>query len=136
MIDELSLRAWLRLSRLELSSRAAYALVKHFDDVQKIFNASEDELARVEYLTDKARAKVLGVIPAAIEKDLLTIEKLAINVVPITSPKYPAQLKNITPCCSFTDFKYVESWKLYRCGRQRPRSLTCCVLGYSQCHPR
>ncbi|MCE5313772.1 MAG: DNA-processing protein DprA [Armatimonadota bacterium] len=95
MIQEHELRAWLRLSRLELSPRAAVALIERFGGPEAVFEASEVELESVEHLTDKGRAKVFGPVPAAIERDLRLMEDKAITLIPITSGDYPAGLKQI-----------------------------------------
>lgn len=95
MMNESELRAWLRFSRLELSPRAAGALIERFGGPEAIFGASESELGSVERLTEKGRAKVLGPAPAAIERDLQTIEELGLRVLPITSNDYPQSLRLI-----------------------------------------
>ena len=59
-MDERELRYWIRLSRLELSARAAIALIEHFGGPEAVFEASESELALVEQLTEKGGLKVLG----------------------------------------------------------------------------
>ena len=94
-MDSSELRAWLRLSRLELSPKAAGALIEQFGTPEAVFEASESELAGVERLTDKAREKILGPVPAAIERDLQTIEETGLATIPITSQDYPHNLKEI-----------------------------------------
>ncbi|MHB9036410.1 MAG: DNA-processing protein DprA [Armatimonadota bacterium] len=114
MINELELRAWLRLSRLELSPRAAGALIERFGGPEGVFDASEAELKGVEQLTDKGLAKVLGPVPAAIERDLMLIDETAIAVIPVTSDEYPASLKQIydPPVVLYVNGHIVESDKL------------------------
>jgi len=107
-------RSWLRLSRLELSPRAAAALIERFGGPEGVFGASDAELQSVEQLTPKGRAKVLEPMPAAIERDLRLIEDLAVSLVPITSPSYPAKLKEIfdPPVLLYVRGAVVESDKL------------------------
>lgn len=94
-MDERELRSWLRLSRLELSPRAAGALLERFGGPEAVFEASECELKNVDHLTDKGRAKVLGPAPAAIDRDLHLLEEMGASLVPVTSADYPASLKDI-----------------------------------------
>lgn len=94
-MNELELRSWLRLSRLEISPRVAATLLERFGGPEAIFQASASELASVERVTDKALAKLLGPVPAAIDRDLRTIEEKGFGVVPLASPDYPACLKEI-----------------------------------------
>ena len=84
-MDERELRYWIRLSRLELSARAAIALIEHFGGPEAVFEASESELASVEQLTEKGRAKVLGPMPAAVERDLKVIDQMGVVVTPCNS---------------------------------------------------
>ncbi len=93
--DETELRAWLRLSRLELTARAANALIDRFGTPEAVFEASEEELSRVGELTDKGREKVLGPPAAAVDKDLAVLERLAATVVPVVSGLYPVMLSQI-----------------------------------------
>ncbi len=94
-MNEKELRSWLRLSRLEISPRVAAALIERFGGPEAVFQASESELTKIERVTDKALAKLLGPVPAAVDRDLRTIEEKGITVIPLSSPDYPACLKNI-----------------------------------------
>lgn len=94
-MNERELRSWLRLSRLEISPRAAAALLERFGGPEAVFAASESELKTVERLTEKGLAKVLGPVPAAIDKDIAAIERSGITVIPLPSPDYPSCLKDI-----------------------------------------
>ena len=94
-MNEQELRLWLRLSRLEIAPRATAALLERFGGPEAIFGASEAELKDVARLTDKGRAKILGPIPASIDRDLQTIDKMGLSVIPVLSPDYPQGLKDI-----------------------------------------
>lgn len=94
-MDERELRSWLRLSRLEISPRVAAALLERFGGPEAIFEASESELKAVERVTDKVLTKLLGPIPAAIDRDLSKIADSGMTVVPLVSPDYPACLRDI-----------------------------------------
>ena len=113
-MDEHELRAWLRLSRLELSPTAARALIERFGGPEAVFEASESELAAVECLTEKSRAKVLSPIPAAIERDLQLIEEMGVALILITSGDYPVNLKQIydPPVLLYSRGRLVESDKM------------------------
>lgn len=89
------LRAWLRLSRLELSPRAAGVLIEHFGSPEAVFAADESQLRQVEGLTEKARAKVLGPEPVAVERDLAALADKGVKLLPITDSDYPSRLKQI-----------------------------------------
>lgn len=93
--SERELRAWLRLSRIELPPRTAGALVDRFGSPEAIFDAPLAELKRVEGVTDKRAEQIASPPPAAIERDLKLVEEMGVSVVPITSPDYPANLRNI-----------------------------------------
>ncbi len=90
-----NIRAWLRLSRLELSPKAAGTLIERFGSPEAVFGASEAELRQVEGLTDRARSKVLAPEPAAVERDLGLLEQLGVSILPITDVSYPSRLKQI-----------------------------------------
>ncbi len=78
-----------------MSPRVAGALLERFGGPEAVFEASEAELRTVEKVTDKTITKLTAPVPAAIERDLRTIAEKAVKVIPITSPDYPACLKNI-----------------------------------------
>ena len=88
-------RAWLRLSRMELSPRAAGALIERFGSPEAVFAASEADLRQVESLTDKGRSKLLAPEPAAIERDLGLLETNGVSLLSITDADYPSRLKQI-----------------------------------------
>ncbi|OFX16494.1 MAG: DNA protecting protein DprA [Armatimonadetes bacterium RBG_16_58_9] len=104
----------MRLSRLEISPRAAGALVQRFGGPEAVFEASEAELATVEQLTDKGRDKVLGPTPAAIERDLRLVEELGVSILPLTSDNYPPGLKEIydPPVLLYVRGSIIESDKM------------------------
>lgn len=114
VVIENELRAWLRLSRLELSPRAANALIERFGGPEAVFGASEAELVTVEQLSEKGRAKLLGPVPAAIERDLRFMEEKGMTVTPITSSDYPKSLKDIfdPPILLYSYGQIIESDKL------------------------
>lgn len=111
---EQELRFWLRFSRLELSPRAAGALLEQFGNPEAVFAASEPELNSIEQLTEKGVAKILGPIPAAIERDLRLMEEKQVSVIPLTSEDYPASLKDIydPPVVLYVRGRILESDKL------------------------
>lgn len=113
-MNERELRSWLRLSRLELSPRAAAALLERFGSPEAVFDASEAELAGVEQLTDKGREKVLSPAPAAIERDLKLVEEKGVTLIPLASEDYPASLKEVfdPPVLLYARGRIVESDKL------------------------
>lgn len=113
-MDERELRSWLRLSRLEISPRVAAALLERFGGPEAVFEAAEAELLDIERLTDKGRAKLLGPIPAAIDRDLRLIDETGLAVIPITSPDYPPSLKDIydPPIVLYVAGRILESDKM------------------------
>lgn len=78
-----------------MSPRVAAALLERFGGPEAIFQASESELKSVERVTDKALAKLLGPIPAAVDRDLRTMAESGIKMIPIASSEYPVCLKEI-----------------------------------------
>lgn len=113
-MNERELRSWLRLSRLEISPKAAAALVKRFGGPEAVFGASECELRSVERLTDKGLAKILDPAPAAIDRDLRIIEQSGVTLMPLSSPDYPPCLKEIydPPIMLYVKGNILESDKL------------------------
>jgi DNA processing protein len=95
VLGETELRAWLRLSRLELTARAANALVDRFGSPEAVFEASEEQLTKVSELTDKGREKVLRPPSAAIDNDIGLLEKLEATIVPVNHHLYPVMLGQI-----------------------------------------
>ena len=85
----------MRLSRLELPPHTAGALLERFGNPEAIFGASEAELCTIERLSSKRREQVLSPAPAAVERDIRLAEELGVQVITITSPDYPSNLKNI-----------------------------------------
>jgi len=113
-MDEQELRLWLRLSRLELTARAGGALIERFGGPAAVFDASESELDSVETLTENGKEKVLGPVPAAIDRDIGLIQERGITLLPVTSPDYPACLKQIydPPVALYVRGRLLESDKL------------------------
>ena len=113
-MNEPELRAWLRLSRLELSPRAANALLERFGGPEAVFEAAESELEEVEVLTERGRSKVLGPAPAAVERDLKIVEEKGLVFTTVGSPDYPASLKAIfdPPVLLYSMGRLMESDKL------------------------
>jgi len=113
-MDTCELRSWLRLSRLEISPRAAAALLERFGSPEAVFEASETELRSVERLTEKGLAKALGPAPVAIEADLRAIEETGLTIIPLSSPDYPLCLKDIydPPVVLYVKGNILESDKM------------------------
>ncbi|MCE5199750.1 MAG: DNA-processing protein DprA [Armatimonadota bacterium] len=114
MIEERELRAWLRLSRMELPVRAAGALIERFGGPEAVFEASEAELESVEQLNSRGRERILGPVPAVVDRDLRLLDELGVTLLPITSDDYPASLKQIydPPVVLYCRGKIVEPDKL------------------------
>jgi len=85
--------------------------VEHFGCPEAVFDASESDLAAVEGLTQKLCEKVLGPVPAAIERDLKLVDEMKVTLVPITSDEYPVNLKHIydPPVVLYCRGRVVES---------------------------
>ena len=71
-------------------------LIKHFNSPEKIFNAPPNELSKVEGITTKAVASILRFKPnPEIDRELDLIVSKDINIITLSSPYYPENLKNI-----------------------------------------
>ena len=71
-------------------------LVEHFGSAEKILNANDRELRGVEGLNERARQAILNFKPGSeIDREIELIEKKSITVLTLSSPQYPANLKNI-----------------------------------------
>jgi len=88
------LRAWLRLSRLELSPKRAGMLLERFGDACSIFAASEHDLLSTG-IGEKAAQRILSPEPPGVEQDLVRLEELGVTLLAIRDPGYPAALKEI-----------------------------------------
>jgi len=88
--------------------------MERFGGPQAVFDASEEELRSVDALTDKGLAKVLGPVPAAIDRDLKLIDEKNVSVIPLASPDYPASLRQIydPPTVLYVRGNILESDKL------------------------
>lgn len=119
-------QAWLRLARLEIAPRKAYALLAHFADPTKIFEAPERELAHVPGLgaavVEKLRRETAS--QDAVEKDLRVLERLNVSLLPISSPDYPHNLKQVfdPPVVLFVRGRLLESdrFAIAIVGSRRP----------------
>jgi len=98
------LAAWLafdRLSNVGLGSRKIIALRQHFGDLSLAWKAQAWELAATKCLPPDVLYKFLeargDVHP---EEAIETLDKLRITAIPISSPDYPEQLRQIhdPPC--------------------------------------
>jgi DNA processing protein len=94
-IEHDELISWLRFSRLELMPRKAHALLDAFGGPAEIFLANMRALAEVRGLGDTAIAKILKSKPEDAEKDLESMSKLSVRLVPVTDQEYPFNLKQI-----------------------------------------
>ena len=71
-------------------------LIEHFNSPEKIFNAHPDELNKVEGITTKVVTSILRFQPnPEIDRELDLIASKDINIITLSSPYYPENLKNI-----------------------------------------
>lgn len=89
------IRAYLRLSRLELSSKKATALLQHFKTPAAIFDASDSELKKAANITDKVLEKIHSPEHPSITTDIIKMEEMGVSLITLSAPDYPLNLKQI-----------------------------------------
>ncbi len=94
-MDQLELRSWFRLSKLEIAPRKAADLVEIFGSPQAVFSAGEAELRSVEGLTGRTIEKLLSPEPPNLDQELAELHEKDIQFITIQSEDYPANLKQI-----------------------------------------
>src|SRR5947209_510056 len=86
---------WVRLSRSGLAARRLNGLLACYGSAEAIFAASESELAAAPGMTPAAAAKLLDPEAARIDDDLRLMERLSVEVVIVSNPRYPPLLRQI-----------------------------------------
>jgi len=94
-VDREELIAWIRLSRLELPPRKAFALLERLGDPRAVFQAKTRQLAEARDLGESAMAKVMQSDAGAAESDLEKMAKIGARLVTLRDAEYPANLKQI-----------------------------------------
>lgn len=90
-------RAWLALSRIpHLSPRACGRLIQATTSVEEIFQLSPFELTAAKVTDEAQRALNEGSDLRLLEQDFDTVQAQQISLLPISSPDYPALLKEIS----------------------------------------
>ena len=91
------MKYWVWLSSLNtLSPITRLKLLNHFDEPKNIWNASENELKEINFLTDTAIKEILNnELKKNADIQLNKLNKLCIKIVTIKDEEYPVYLKNI-----------------------------------------
>ncbi len=92
-MDNKSLSAWLRFSRISLTAGPARKLLTAFGSPEAVLDASPDLLESFDIRDIVSR--VAAAKAADIDWDLRTVEKLDIDLVPFTDERYPTKLAEI-----------------------------------------
>ncbi len=91
-----AIKYWVWLSELGISPRAKAALVRHFQDAERVFFSADDEYKRVPGLTAFDRRILEKRDISAAERILGQCKRLGIDLVTMQDAAYPARLKNIS----------------------------------------
>ncbi|ARN74049.1 DNA-processing protein DprA [Oceanicoccus sagamiensis] len=95
-MQESQLRAWLTLHRIpHLSARALARLIAISDGPEAIFELSTEQLSRQQIAPPAQLALRRGMGGSRVESDMALIERLDIQLLPISHPQYPELLKQI-----------------------------------------
>lgn len=93
MSDTLS---WLRLANVELSPRAAHALLDRFGSPEAILAAAEDDLVSVPELTSDQLIRLNSSAREPTDAQIAWAERPDVAIVHRDSPEYPETLRDIT----------------------------------------
>ena len=88
---------WIAFSSIEqIDSAFTLKLFEHFQDIEKAFNVSTDEIKNIEGLSIKKAENFLRLRDKIdVEKNLFTVQNRGIKYFTIEDSEYPALLKNI-----------------------------------------
>lgn len=89
------MHAWLRLANLQISARAANALLDHFGSPEAIFDATAAEFDRVEGLSSAQAGRVLDPSFIPTDQQLAYVESARVEVIHRGHADYPRNLKEI-----------------------------------------
>lgn len=93
--------AWLRFTNVELSPRAAHALLLRYGTPARIFAAPPDELAGVPELSPDQLTRLQDESRIPTDKQVAAFENLGLTLIPSDSPDYPMLLREVSdrPAC-------------------------------------
>ncbi|NVM23543.1 MAG: DNA-protecting protein DprA [Desulfobacterales bacterium] len=116
-----SLIHWLALKTVPgVGNRMFLHLVMHFGGPEKVFDASTDELLKVEGVKSGMASLIAGYeVPKKVEEDLALVRNNGLRIVTFSDPDYPGLLRHIPDPPPL----------LYVCGRLRPDSLNIAIVG-------
>jgi DNA processing protein len=112
---------WLALKTVPgVGNRLFLQLLKHFGEPRGVFEASRDELLKVEGISRRLVSIITDYkIPAAVRKDLALVHEKGFKIVTFSDPDYPQLLREI----------HDPPPLLYVHGRLRPGSLNIAIVG-------
>jgi DNA processing protein len=87
--------AWLQFANVELTPRAAHALLDRFGTPQAVFEADPDELNAVPELTADQLARLLDDDHAPTDAQIAWMDRPDVAIVPRDAVEYPAQLRDV-----------------------------------------
>jgi DNA processing protein len=87
---------WIRLTKTGASARRLNQLLDHFGTPGAVFEASAGELSAAVGCRRNLAEKLLDPLHAATERDFKLMERLDVDLVPRTDPRFPALLREIS----------------------------------------
>lgn len=87
--------SWLRFANLQLTARAANALLDRFGTPDAVFAASPAEIDDVDELSGSQASRLLDPSYLPTEKQLAYLERAQVQVVPRDDPQFPRSLREI-----------------------------------------
>jgi DNA processing protein len=86
---------WLRLANLQLPARACIGLLERFGGIEEIFSAPTSMLGSIPALSPAGISRLTDTGYSARAEQLEALKRLSIEILPITSSRYPPSLKRI-----------------------------------------
>ncbi|MCM8770349.1 MAG: DNA-processing protein DprA [Candidatus Omnitrophica bacterium] len=83
------------LNCIDLGYRRFKRLLEHFGSLQKIIQASGDELRRTEGIGEKLASSITSIKNQDLEKEFEAVRKLNLKIITINDRNYPQNLKEI-----------------------------------------
>lgn len=110
MNENVILWVWLKLAVRD-KNLEAYKLYKHFGSIEKIYKASREEIAMLDFVNADSKEGICEKNTAAAREIVRECEQNKVTIIPADDPRYPKQLLEIKnfPCVLFVYGEYEEA---------------------------
>ena len=93
-MEKIELKIW--FSKVEISNKNKLKLLKNFESIENIWNASEDELRYLGYGNNVIFSLKNNLYKNALEQEANVLKKENVQIISISDYAYPNRLKEIT----------------------------------------